>query len=284
MAEWYYIESGQPRGPVDDEAIRVLTRRSAGSTPHPSSCSRVRRSGRRWARSRSSSAFSGARPAATAPPPRHRRRPRPRLATCPLLPGTAHPRPGYAAPPPGYGMASGYRPAVGFVTASGRTASPWWKRAVALILDAIILSIPISILTSMSGGGFERTTVDGETRFEWHGGGLFIGVIVGLLYYALLNGGSKGQTIGKMAMRIQVRDIDTGGPIGVGRGFGRQLMIYLFTFGACSRCCSTTCRPCGTSAVRRGTTRSCAAWSWTSCSEVGDHGRRVAPSSLRSLR
>ena len=82
----------------------------------------------------------------------------------------------------------------------------------------------------MSGGGFERTTVDGETRFEWHGGGLFIGVIVGLLYYALLNGGSKGQTIGKMAMRIQVRDIDTGGPIGVGRGFGRQLMIYLFTF------------------------------------------------------
>ena len=127
-------------------------------------------------------------------------------------------------------MASGYRPAVGFVTAFGRTASPWWKRAVALILDAIILSIPISILTSMSGGGFERTTVDGETRFEWHGGGLFIGVIVGLLYYALLNGGSKGQTIGKMAMRIQVRDIDTGGPIGVGRGFGRQLMIYLFTF------------------------------------------------------
>ena len=34
----------------------------------------------------------------------------------------------------------------------------------------------------------------------------------------------------KMAMRIQVRDIDTGGPIGVGRGFCRQLMIYLFTF------------------------------------------------------
>ncbi len=101
---------------------------------------------------------------------------------------------------------------------------------MALIIDGIILSIPISILTSMAGGGFERTTVDGETRIEWHGGGLFIGVIVGLLYYALLNGGPKGQTIGKMAMRIQVRDIDTGGPIGVGRGFGRQLMIYLFTF------------------------------------------------------
>ena len=121
-------------------------------------------------------------------------------------------------------MASGYRPASGPVTAFGRTASHWWKRAVALILDAIILSIPISILTSMSGGGFERTTVDGETRIEWHGGGLFVGVIVGLLYYALLNGGAKGQTIGKMALRIQVRDIDTGGPIGVGRGFGRQLM------------------------------------------------------------
>ena len=44
----------------------------------------------------------------------------------------------------------------------------------------------------------------------------------------MLNGGPKGQTVGKMALRIQVRDIDTGGPIGYGRGLGRQLMIYVF--------------------------------------------------------
>ena len=31
-----------------------------------------------------------------------------------------------------------------------------------------------------------------------------------------------------MLMRIQVRDIETGGPIGFGRGLGRQLILYVF--------------------------------------------------------
>jgi len=230
VAEWYYIEAGQTRGPVDDEAIRVLA-----SVGRLNAASQLMQSGSsQWSTLGAFEAQLGLQRSATggygptgAPPPPP---PPPPAGYVPPPPGYGAPPPGYAAPPPGYGMASGYRPASGPVTAFGRTASHWWKRAVALILDAIILSIPISILTSMSGGGFERTTVDGETRIEWHGGGLFVGVIVGLLYYALLNGGAKGQTIGKMALRIQVRDIDTGGPIGVGRGFGRQLMIYLFTF------------------------------------------------------
>ena len=194
-----------------------------------------------------------------------RRHHRPPPATCPLLPDTAHPAGvrGAATEVPAW-----LRDTDLPVAPSRRSVAPrrtGEKRAVALILDAIILSIPISILTSMSGGGFERTTVDGQTRFEWHGGGLFIGVIVGLLYYALLNGGSKGQTIGKMAMRIQVRDIDTGGPIGVGRGFGRQLMIYLFTFACVLPLLLDYLSPLWDQRARRGTTRSCAASSWTSC-------------------
>src|SRR5262249_44817189 len=145
----------------------------------------------------------------------------------PPPPGYGAPPPGYAAPPPGYGMAAGYRPVSGPVTAFGRTSSHWWKRAVALILDTLILAIPLNILTA-SIGGFESRTVDGETHLEFHGPGPLISLVVVVLYYAFLNGGQKGQTVGKMAMRIQVRDIDNGGPIGFGRGLGRQLILYAF--------------------------------------------------------
>jgi uncharacterized RDD family membrane protein YckC len=51
---------------------------------------------------------------------------------------------------------------------------------------------------------------------------LILGALVGLvLYYALLEGGSKGQTVGKRVIGIRVVDKLTGGPIGTGRGVGR---------------------------------------------------------------
>jgi uncharacterized RDD family membrane protein YckC len=77
-------------------------------------------------------------------------------------------------------------------------------------------------------GGIETTTVDGEARVEMRGPGFLITIVAVVLYYAILNGGAKGQTVGKMLMRIQVRDIETGGPIGFGRGLGRQLILYVF--------------------------------------------------------
>jgi uncharacterized RDD family membrane protein YckC len=53
-------------------------------------------------------------------------------------------------------------------------------------------------------------------------GVLILGALVGLvLYYALLEGGSKGQTVGKWVIGIRVVDKLTGGPIGTGRGVGR---------------------------------------------------------------
>jgi uncharacterized RDD family membrane protein YckC len=166
------------------------------------------------------SATGGYGPTGAPPPP-------PPPGFVPPPPGYGAPPPGYAAPPPGYGMAAGYRPAAGPVTAFGRMASHWWKRAVALILDSLILVIPLNILTAVLGG-FETTNIDGETHFEFHGPGPLISLVVVVLYYALLNGGQKGQTVGKMAMRIQVRDIETGGAIGFGRGLGRQLILYAF--------------------------------------------------------
>lgn len=52
---------------------------------------------------------------------------------------------------------------------------------------------------------------------------------IGAIYYAAFNGSQRGQTLGKMALGIAVRDARTGGPIGFGRALGRYLMTIVFT-------------------------------------------------------
>jgi uncharacterized RDD family membrane protein YckC len=50
-----------------------------------------------------------------------------------------------------------------------------------------------------------------------------IAIPLGVAYYVLLEGGPKGQTVGKMAVGIRVFDLAQGGPIGYGRAFIRYI-------------------------------------------------------------
>ncbi len=103
MSEWYYIEGGQTRGPVDDEAIRVLA-----SVGRLTSASQLMQSGSsQWSTLGAFEAQLGLQRSATggygpegAPPPP------PPPGYVPPPPGYGAPPPGYAAPPPGYGMTS----------------------------------------------------------------------------------------------------------------------------------------------------------------------------------
>ncbi|MBA2750780.1 MAG: RDD family protein [Actinobacteria bacterium] len=107
----------------------------------------------------------------------------------------------------------------------------WWKRLVAIIIDGLILGVPLGILyVVLIAGAVSKTTIDPVTGQIEGGGGILggsfllffvVAVAVNLAYYGVLNGGASGQTIGKKVMSIQVRDADSGGPIGVGRGVGR---------------------------------------------------------------
>lgn len=237
MTSWYYMEAGQTRGPVDDDAIRVLA--SAGRLSPASSLMMAGSS--EWSTVGAFEAILGLQrtpsgsyaPAGAPPPPPPPGYAAPPPGYAPPPPGYATPPPGYVPPPPGYGGpppgygGSVYGTAIPPMTVFGQMASAWWKRAVALIIDSLVLAVPLNLLTAVLGG-FEARTVDGETEFNVEGPGFLISIVVAILYYTFLNGGPKGQTVGKMALRIQVRDIDTGGPIGYGRGLGRQLMIYLF--------------------------------------------------------
>lgn len=167
----------------------------------------------------------------------------PPAAPPPSQPPPPQGQPSYQQPPPGqppqqygqqpYGQQPyGQQPygaggVGGPVSAFGRPLSEWWKRLVAIIVDGIIVGIPTNIVSGLifrSGTeGFNPETGAGM-------GGMFTSIILGnllifavlLVYYAVMNGSEKGQTVGKMLMKIQVRDAATGGPIGIGRGFGRS--------------------------------------------------------------
>jgi uncharacterized RDD family membrane protein YckC len=57
--------------------------------------------------------------------------------------------------------------------------------------------------------------------------GALIAFGLGVLYRTLMEGSTRGQTVGKMAMGIAVRDLDDGGSIGYARAFARWLVGYL---------------------------------------------------------
>ena len=139
-------------------------------------------------------------------------------------------------PPPG-----GYQPQYGGyqpqqqqqpVGPGGQPLAEWWKRLLAIILDGLIVGIPLAIIFfAIIGVSLGQTLeVDPVTGQITEEGGLLAGstllffvvsALASLAYYGILNGSARGQTVGKMALKIQVRDANTGGPIGVGRGIGR---------------------------------------------------------------
>ena len=109
----------------------------------------------------------------------------------------------------------------------------WWRRAVAILLDGLILSIPNFIVLLLLG--IDPTQVDpatDEVMIRWGDfvAASIVGLVVAVTYSGVLDGSSHGQTVGKMAMRIQVRDARVGGPIGFARGAVRRFIYQVLFF------------------------------------------------------
>ncbi|HVE76415.1 MAG TPA: RDD family protein [Actinomycetota bacterium] len=117
-------------------------------------------------------------------------------------------------------------------------ATDWWKRLVAAIIDSVILGVVGNILGGIvfAGmfAGMGATEFDPETgQIENPGaimgiiaaqGALMLALVVlGAAYYVIMHG-LKGQTVGKMALKIKVVDEATGGPINYGIAFKRWLL------------------------------------------------------------
>ena len=89
---------------------------------------------------------------------------------------------------------------------SGPRAS-FGRRFVAVIVDSVILAVVYGIFYAI-----------GDVALAYIGS-----LLIGLAYFVFFEGGSRGQTPGKMALGIRVVDFSTGGPIGYGRGALRYI-------------------------------------------------------------
>lgn len=136
--------------------------------------------------------------------------------TPPLPPPPPSPS-AYGPPPSAYppaGPTGGGRPAQDGLDAFGRPLATWGQRLGALVIDELFLFVVT--FCAVLAVGLRRT---------------FAGAVVSLVlagaYYAVLNGSEMGQTFGKRAMNIQVRDIGgSGGTIG-----GQRAALRYVTFG-----------------------------------------------------
>jgi uncharacterized RDD family membrane protein YckC len=153
--------------------------------------------------------------------------------------------------PPGYGPPQPYGPPPG-MGAMGLTYSqdpsvridgvlhvalaPWWKRFLAILIDGIILGGALFLLVAIIGAATRNTNTSTTQSSTLNPGQAFIGFftlfillsIPFMLYYGIMNGSKRGQTVGKMALSIAVRDARTGGPIGFWRGVGRYAITIVF--------------------------------------------------------
>ena len=100
----------------------------------------------------------------------------------------------------------------------------FWIRVVAYIIDAIVLtiaSIPIALIFGISMmAGLDPTAVPDDAAA---GGNLLanlLSVVLGWLYYALMESSAMQATLGKKALGLIVTD-ESGQRIGFGRATGR---------------------------------------------------------------
>ncbi|MGH9196424.1 MAG: RDD family protein [Acidimicrobiia bacterium] len=134
----------------------------------------------------------------------------------------------------------------GGMTPQAPALAEWWKRLVAIIIDVLIIGIPSNIIGGILFSGLFASMGPrynpATQRFEGGGGlaGLFaaqgalilMSLVLSAAYFIYLHS-SRGQTVGKMAMKIKVVDADTGGLIDYGRAFVRWVIPQALTYLTC---------------------------------------------------
>ena len=89
----------------------------------------------------------------------------------------------------------------------------FWRRAVAVLLDSLILMVVNGLLgTIFAFGGDNMLNI-----------GQIITSFLGIVYYVYFIG-NRGQTLGKMIMKIKVVSLDTDKPVGYLKAFLRDIV------------------------------------------------------------
>jgi len=166
-------------------------------------------------------------PAAAPPPPAAPPRPEAPPAgygTGPVPPGALRP-PGAGGP--GGGLAAPARPPL--------VLAEWWRRAVALLVDGLIVGVIGVVLITVFGGVFSVGFLGGD---EVGVVSLILGLLAGafavfvaaLLYAPLIMARTNGKTLGKMATGCRVVRVD-GRPVEFGWALLREAVVKGLGFG-----------------------------------------------------
>jgi uncharacterized RDD family membrane protein YckC len=91
----------------------------------------------------------------------------------------------------------------------------WGRRFSAWLIDAVLVFAALVGLSALGTPGLGYELV------------LLGAAVVTPLYYALQQGGARGQTLGKRALGILVCDEHDFGPIGYGRALGRAYFTWV---------------------------------------------------------
>ena len=113
---------------------------------------------------------------------------------------------------------------------AGTTPPPlasWLARAGAIIIDSLLMSIPLAAAIACFVIADLREDEGDPAGPFWVIGVLSIVayVVVPFLYFSILNGNERGQTLGKRVTGIRVRRMD-GSALGIGRALGRYAFVY----------------------------------------------------------
>ena len=93
---------------------------------------------------------------------------------------------------------------------AGKGSGPragFWRRFAAFLIDSLLLGLLFGVLVAV---------LDEAIAY-------LIYILATFVYFAAMEGGASGQTLGKKLLGIRVIDFRAGGPIGFGRGLLRQI-------------------------------------------------------------
>ena len=203
---WYYAQNNERQGPVTLEELRSLCgsgRLSPGDLVWTVGMEQWQAAGEVPALV---NAFSGL-VAAPAPwPDPHMDEPQP-------------------MPPPSAGYPSQFPQPLDYATQQDIPAG-FWMRFAAYLIDAVVLAIPGCVITRgippLMGVGLpaQPTREEIMSLLFLACGANIIALVIGWLYYPLMESSANQGTLGKMALGIKVTDM-AGGRITFGRASGR---------------------------------------------------------------